>query len=68
MKVLIAGAAGVLGKAVTALLEREQGVQLLLTDGQGVSPRHVEGATPVAPRRQRIAALQKGDQIVSGIR
>jgi len=32
MKVLITGAAGVLGKAVTALLEEEPGVQLRLTD------------------------------------
>ncbi|HUT33858.1 MAG TPA: NAD(P)-dependent oxidoreductase [Planctomycetota bacterium] len=31
-KILVTGAAGVLGKAVVSLLEREQGVQLRLTD------------------------------------
>jgi len=40
MKVLITGAAGVLGKAVTALLEREEGVRLLLTDVAPLETRH----------------------------
>jgi len=38
--VLVTGAAGVLGKAVTALLEREPGVRLRLTDVVPLATRH----------------------------
>jgi UDP-glucose 4-epimerase len=40
MRVLITGAAGVLGKAVTGLVEREEGVRLLLTDVAPLETRH----------------------------
>lgn len=40
MNVLVTGAAGVLGKAVTALLEREPDIQLRLTDKAPLETRH----------------------------
>jgi nucleoside-diphosphate-sugar epimerase len=40
MKVLITGASGVLGRAVTGLLEREEAVRLVLTDVAPLETRH----------------------------
>lgn len=62
-RVLVTGAAGVLGRAVTELFEREEGVQLRLTDVAPMETRHEFRAADLA-KPEQLTALCAGVEVL----
>jgi len=63
-KVLVTGAAGVLGKAVTALLEREPGIELRLTDRAPIATPHEFARANLAEWDEAKRLCEGADQLL----